>query len=333
MKLYPQEHDWAERLVGAALPSITLRSAVPPQLHGLRRLRELIKIRLRALRHPRQTTSWLHLLNSHPAFSDYVRHCPRFLYKVYRPYNSHALAPGQRLDAIRSHYQFMFRRGLGQAMARASYHPVLLAEAAGKSGLAYRVQLRTVDLCDREGELALQLVQGEEVIYTLAFTVAPRDGRLALSIGCIQGGRSADAREAIRTATRELHGIRPKQLMVTLARQLGHEYGCERLLMVSNRNRVIYKAIRLGCVLADYDQFWEELGARRRADGDYELECTPLGPLDLDQIASKKRSEARKRHALVEALAEEVCVRMKARQRPQQAQRHVQPLASASALA
>jgi len=314
MKLYRPERGWAERLVDAALPSITLRSAVPLQLSGLRRQRELLKIRLRALLHPRQTAPWLRLLNSHPAFSDYVRHCPRFLYKVYRPYNSHALAPGQRLEAIRAHYQFMFRRGLGQTMARASHNPVPLAEAAGKSGLAYRVQLRTVDLFDREGELVLQLVQDDKVIYTVAFTVAPRDGRPALSIGCIQGGKSADAREAIRTATRELHGIRPKQLMVTLARQLGHEYGCERLLMVSNRNRVIYKAIRHGRVLADYDGLWEELGARRRADGDYELACAALAPLDLDEIPSKKRSEARKRHALVEALAEGVCVRMKARQ-------------------
>jgi dTDP-4-dehydrorhamnose reductase len=49
-----------------------------------------IKIRVRALLHPLQTPAWLRLLNSHPAFSDYVRNCPRFLYKVYRPYISNA---------------------------------------------------------------------------------------------------------------------------------------------------------------------------------------------------------------------------------------------------
>lgn len=314
MKLYRSERGWAERLVAAAAPSIGLASAVPPHLGGLRRVRELAKIRLRALLHRRQAGPWLHLLNSHPAFSEYVRHCPRFLYKVFRPYNSHALDPDQRLDAIRAHYLFIFRRGLGQTVARASHHPVVLAEAAGKSGLPYRVQLRTVDLFDREGELVLQLAQDDKIVYTLAFTVAPRDGRPALNIGCIQGGKTEDAREAIRLATRDLHGIRPKQLMATLARQLGHEYGCERLLMVSNRNRVIYKAIRNGRVLADYDQLWEELGARRRADGDYEMDCAPLEALDLAEVPSKKRSEARKRHALVAALAEGVCVGLRARQ-------------------
>jgi hypothetical protein len=34
---------------------------------------------------------------------------------------------------------------------------------------------------DREGELVLQLAQAGKVIYTVAFTVAPRDGRPALS--------------------------------------------------------------------------------------------------------------------------------------------------------
>jgi uncharacterized protein VirK/YbjX len=307
MKLYREEHGWAERMIASAVPSVTLRSAVPPHLAGFKSMRELAKIRLRAVLHPRQTPRWLHLLNAHPAFSEYVRNCPRFLYKVYRPYISHALDANDRLEAIRAHYEFMFRRGLRETLARASVGPVVLAEAAGKSGLPYQVQLRTVNMFDREGELVLQLTQDDKALYTVAFTVAPRDGHLAISIGCIQGGKTEDAREAIRTATRELHGIRPKQLMATLVRQLGHEYGCERMVLVSNRNRVIYKAIRNGRVLADYDQLWTELGAQLRPDGDWELACAAVAAPDLDGIPSKKRSEARKRHEVVSRLADEVC--------------------------
>jgi uncharacterized protein VirK/YbjX len=201
----------------------------------------------------------------------------------------------------------MFRRGLGQTLARACLGPVVLAEAEGRSGLRYQIQLRTVTMFDREGELVLQLTQDDKALYTVAFTVAPRDGRPAVSVGCVQGGKTEDAREAIRTATRELHGIRPKQLMATLVRQLGHEYGCARMLMVSNRNRVIYKAIRNGRVLADYDQLWEEMGAQQRPDGDWELDCAPVAAPDLGSIPSKKRSEARKRHELVSRLANDVC--------------------------
>jgi uncharacterized protein VirK/YbjX len=313
MKLYRDDFAWAEHMVATAAPSITLDSAIPLHLKRLPLLRERIKIRVRALLHPLQTPAWLRLLNSHPAFSDYVRNCPRFLYKVYRPYSSHALAPEERLAAIQAHYDFVFRRGLGQTLARASQGPVVLAACEGKSGLPYEIQLRTVNMFDREGELVLQLAQDGKVIYTVAFTVAPRAGRPALSIGCVQGGKLEDAREAIRLATRDLHGLRPKQLMVSLVRQLGFEYGCERMHLVSNRNRVIYKAIRHGRVLADYDLLWEELGAAKNASGDYELDCAPLLAPDLESIPSKKRSEARKRHEMLSGLAEGVCKNLRAR--------------------
>jgi len=313
MKLYRDEPGWAERLVARAAPSVTLRSAVPTALPRFAFVRELAKIRLRALLHPRLTPHWLHLLNSHPAFSEYVRACPRFLYKAYRPYNSTTLDAGARLDAIRDHYAFIFRRGLGQLAARASLGPVVLAEAAGRSGLPYRIELRTVNMFDREGELVLQLVQDDKVLYTVAFTIAPRDGVGAISIGCIQGGKTEDARDAIRLATRELHGLRPKALMANLVRQLACDYGCQRVLMVSNRNRVIYKAIRNGRVLADYDGLWEELGAHKRADGDYEMEAAALAAPDLERIPSKKRAEARRRHEVLMLLADGVGKGLRAR--------------------
>jgi len=313
MKLYRSEPGFAERLIASATPSITLASAVPSHLQGLARVRELGKIRLRALLHARQAPGWLHLLNSHPAFSEYVRNCPRFLYKVFRPYNSLALSPAERLEAIRDHYLFVFRRGLGQTVARAAVGPVVLSEVQGKSGVPYQIHLRTVNMFDREGELALQLAQDGKVIYTVAFTIALRAGIQAVSIGCIQGGKTEDAREAIRVATRDLHGLRPKQLMACLVRTLGHDAGCERLVMVSNRNRVIYKAIRHGRVVADYDGLWEEMGARLRPDGDFELPCCPVQAPDLESIPSKKRSEARKRHELLVQLAEGVSVGLRAR--------------------
>jgi uncharacterized protein VirK/YbjX len=198
-------------------------------------------------------------------------------------------------------------------VARASLGPVVLAATEGKSGLPYEIQLRTVNMFDREGELVLQLAQDGKVIYTVAFTVAPRAGRPAISIGCVQGGKLDDARESIRLATRDLHGMRPKQLMVSLVRQLGFEYGCERLHLVSNRNRVIYKAIKHGRVLADYDLLWEELGAVKNSSGDYELDCAPMTAPDLESIPSKKRSEARKRYEMLCGLTEGVCVGLRAR--------------------
>jgi uncharacterized protein VirK/YbjX len=83
--------------------------------------------------------------------------------------------------------------------------------------------------------------------------------------------------------------------------------------MVSNQNRVIYKAIRNGRVLADYDGLWEELGGAKRPDGDWELDCAPVAAPDLDSIPSKKRSEARKRHDVVSSIADQVCEGLRGR--------------------
>jgi uncharacterized protein VirK/YbjX len=131
-----------------------------------------------------------------------------------------------------------------------------------------------------------------------------------VSIGCVQGGKAGGTLEAIRHATRELHGLRPKQLLVTLVRQLGWQFGCRQMLLVSNANRVVRSAARKGRVLADYDQLWTEMGAQRRADGDFELPCMPVQAPDMEAIPSKKRSEARKRHEMMAAIAGAVSERL-----------------------
>ncbi|MFL6671657.1 MAG: DUF535 family protein [Massilia sp.] len=310
MRLHNGRPGWAEELVAGARPSITIRSGISPELPALPYWRELLKLKARALVHRRHTRRWLQLLNSHPAFSEYVQNWPRFLYKIYRPYLTNTLCMQGRLDALASHYQFIFQRGLGQVVAQASRGGIVLASAGGKSGASYQVRLRAVGTLEREGDLALQLCQGEAVLYSVAFTFAWRGESMAVSVGCIQGANSADALDAIRQATRELHGMRPKHLLVTLVRDLGHALGCRRLYLVSNANRVVRGAMRQGRVRSDYDQLWLDLGATREPDGDYVLPCAALAEPDLDSIPSKKRAQARRRHEVVGRMARELTGRL-----------------------
>jgi uncharacterized protein VirK/YbjX len=310
MRLYSEHAGLAEELIAQARPSITIRSGVSRALPPVPYWRELLKLKLRSMVHRGHTRRWLQLLNSHPAFSDYVQSWPRFLYKIYRPYLTNTLDMDARLAALASHYQFMFQRGLGPVVAQASHAGLALAGCEGKSGARYQVRLRAVGTLEREGDLALQLCQDGTLLYSIAFTFAWRGDGMAVSIGCIQGARDEGTLEAIRVATRDLYGARPKQLLVTLVRELGYAFGCGELYLVSNANRVVHSALRQGRVRADYDQLWLELGAELREDGDYGLPCAPLAPLELDEIPSKKRSEARKRHALVATLAADVTGRL-----------------------
>jgi uncharacterized protein VirK/YbjX len=303
LRLYGGAPGFAEDLVAKARPSITIRSGISSELGSLAYWRELIKLKVRSLAHHGQTRRWLQFLNSHPAFSEYVRNWPRFLYKIYRPYLTNTLQMEARLAILASHYQFIFERGLGPTVTQASGAGVRLAECEGKSGTRYHLMLHAVGTClEREGELMLHLCQGDQMLYAVAFTFGWRGESHAVSIGCIQGGNAGGTLDAIRQATRDLHGLRPKQLLVTLVRQLGYEFGCEQMLLVSNANRAVRGAMRRGRVLSDYDQFWAELGAERRTDGDFRLPCAPLMAPDMESIPSKKRSEARKRHELAAAL-------------------------------
>ncbi|CDG81608.1 VirK/YbjX family protein [Janthinobacterium agaricidamnosum] len=285
--------------------SITIRSGLA-NTNGFTYLRELIKLSVRAQLHRRQTRDWLALLNSQPLLSDLLKACPRLMYKIYRPYFSNSMSCAQRLGLLMAHYRFVADHGLGNIVRQAARAPLQLGSVAGKSGALYGIQLRTINAMEREGELILQLTHGVSVIYSVAFSFIGNGSGTDVGIGCLQGPNQGDTMGLVREATRDLHGMRPKSLMVRLVRQLGHDYGCQRLILVSNQNRTVHGATKKGLVHADYNELWQEMGAHLRADGDFELDCDNLAPPVMEEIASKKRSEARKRHETLCAIIDHV---------------------------
>ncbi|MBV6322509.1 DUF535 family protein [Duganella violaceipulchra] len=265
-----------------------------------------VKLHARALAHPLLTRSWLALLNSHGALRELAHLQPRLLHKIYRPYLSMRLSRRQGLTALAEHYRFVVTHGLAGTVARATLGPVGLAGFNGKSGVRYHVDLRAIVPMEREGELVLQLRCGSALIQSVAFSFLFEDRQASIGIGCLQGAKSGAGLALAREATRDLHGLRPKNLLLRLVQQLGHSSGCTQMLLVGNENRVVPKQIRQGRVHADYDAFWQEMGAQARDDGDYMLACEPLLPPIMEQIASKKRSETRKRHELLAGIAASV---------------------------
>ena len=284
---------------------ITLRSGLRAELYGFDYLTESFKLSVRALRHRRQTDRWLRLLNSHPLFGQMLPSCPRLVRKIYRSYFSTSLRCQDRVDVLQTHYDVVIGRGLAPVVARAAHAPVVLCRLQARCPTSdYRIVLRAGGVLCREGELILQLMHGAELLVSVAFSFLPSERGIAIGIGCLQGAAGSGSLEAIRCATRELHGMRPKNLLVRMVRQFGHDLGCEQLVLVSNRNRVVTASIRKGQVHADYDGLWEEMQAWRRPDGDFGLACEDLPAPRMEEIASKKRSEARKRHEMLQAAVE-----------------------------
>ncbi|MRW92594.1 DUF535 domain-containing protein [Duganella sp. FT80W] len=292
-------------------PSITLRSGVAG-FTGFKQLRETLKLTLRAGLHRHTTDGWLDLLNSHPMFAELVKARPRLLYKIYRPYLSNTTSAAERLVWLRAHYRHIFRHGLGPLTVQAARSAVGLGSVTGKSGLVYQLQLRAIEPMEREGELVLQLLQDGMLVYSCAFSFIPGDRGMQLGIGCMQGPRGEHGLQLIKDATRELHGLRPKNLMLKLLSQIAHDHGCASLRLVGNANRAVCGATRQGKVHADYDALWLELGAERQPDGDFRLASAAICAPDLSEVASKKRSEVRKRHEALCELAQAMTISLRA---------------------
>jgi uncharacterized protein len=279
--------------------AVTLRSGLEPK-KPLSQLTAAVKLHVRAMGAPRLTRGWLELLNSHPKLRELASLQPRLIHKIYRPWLSKRYCQQRRLAALAGHYRFIVQQGLGDAVLQAARSGLQLASFAGKSGAHYTIELRAVVPMEREGELVLQLLCAGTLVYSLAFSIVQEGPVSQVGIGCIQGPQCGAGLELGREATRDLHGLRPKNLLVRLAGQLGHAWGCNHLLMVGNSNRTVcVKSLRRGKVRACYDSLWQELGAASRPDGDWQMACAALQAPDLDLVPSKKRAEMRRRHDLM----------------------------------
>lgn len=265
---------------------------------GLDRLREWLKLHGRALMHRQATRDWLRQLAAQPLMGDLLRISPGLMKKIYRPYFSASLSHGQRVELLRTHYRHLSLHGLGSLVRRAARGPVPLGSVRGKSGQVYSLQLSAVGVMEREGELVLQLLDGAGVLYSVAFCFLLEGAAIHIGIGGLQGPKQASRLERVQHATRDLHGLRPKNLMVRLVARWGCEHGCAGMLLVGNDNRTVHDAMRRGKVHADYDALWCEFGAVARSDGNYVLPCHLPPPLS---------TKARKRHEVAHAFCTAMC--------------------------
>ncbi len=259
-----------------------------------------------AASHPLQARRWLRFLASTPMYWELARTNPRWVLKVFRPYLSNRLDCAGRVDVLTQHYQSLRDAGMDNWVARLARQPQAVCRFAGKSGSAFRLDLSAVGMDSREGELYLQLLANDVFLYRAAFSFFLENEEVVVKIGCVQGLRADDGADSIRSTTRELYGCRPKNLMISVVRDIGAYFGCSRMIGVSNANRILAYGGRYQVKVPDYDSTWEEMGALRTNAGDYELPCSSILKTSFDDIPSKKRSEAKKRNGLLASIFEEV---------------------------
>lgn len=279
-------------------------------LHLQRGFKDKAKLSLGSMVFPTQTRRWLQFIEDNQVLGELAQSFPRLIHKIYRPYLSNRLDCADRVDALISHYGLMFRAGFRDLIRRAAICPVTICEFFGKSGAGFRLELTAINVGHREGEFSLRLISDGESVYTVTFILLEQEGEHYIKIGCLQGTSASNGSAAIKRVTRDLHGCRPKNLLVSIVRDIGDYFGCRATLLISNQDRICINRWRRRRILSNYDQTWLEMGAVSREDGDFELSCTEILKTSFDSIPSKKRSEAKKRSALLNSIFDAVRIRL-----------------------
>lgn len=239
-------------------------------------LRDKAQIALGCLTHPVETLRWLRFVKTHPLLRDLAPSPATFLGKIHLPYLSLALNCSDRVRLLIRHYDSLLNAGFGSLARQALQKPLTLCLFNGKSGTPYELQLSALVTGRQDGELLLRLVSDGACVYSIACILTASQGKPALMVGGLTGMLSQGRSRSIKQVTRDLHGCRPKDLMVTLARDLGRCFGCATTLLVGSSNRIPPAEKHFCKKSSDYDLTWRELHAAARADGDYELPCAAV---------------------------------------------------------
>jgi len=127
-------------------------------------------------------------------------------------------------------------------------------------------------------------------------------------------GRGGGGEDVVKAATKAMHGLRPKSLMVFLAQEIVRALRIGGLRGVGNGIQV-YRANAPRLFHApkkfhfDYDEFWLEAGGELAPDGWFTLPLKTQPRADED-IPGHKRSMYRKRYALLEDLSRQIKIQL-----------------------
>ncbi len=266
------------------------------------RLKDRFKMTLGALLWPRATQRWLNFVEASPLLREAIGQQPKLITKIYRPYLRRSYACAERVSVLQTHYQRVQDLDLTALTRKALIGPQTIYQGRTKSDTVFELRLSATQQGHREGEFCLSLIYQNLSLFELNCTLGVEGGQPCLLVGRLQGTSQAEAQQLVRQATSDLHGCRPANLMLHAARNLAALWQCDTVLLISNRQRVALNLWRRFHITANYDKTWLEAGASLRSDDWYALEPLTEKEIDLSEIASKKRAEAKRRQALLNGI-------------------------------
>ncbi len=261
--------------------------------NGVQRAVMAAKYLVRASSLPRQHQRFLAFAAAHPRMRACIKCDPRLLERHLHRFINRHWHRAARLRSLQCHYRHMLHR-LPATLFDDIYvrGRATLGQLTLKDGSQLALHLRPPVFMGCEGELCIELSEMDgRPLYRLVMTLIDES---TLAIGCLQGPDGVHARDRVRELTRHMHGLRPKQLMLTLAYAFAAQCGVRRLLAVGKAGHPLRGRDRFH---ADYDGFWREQGGMP-VSGDWFL--MPAAPPHRTEsgVPSKHRALHRRRAEL-----------------------------------
>ncbi|VVM43479.1 hypothetical protein PS662_00420 [Pseudomonas fluorescens] len=226
---------------------------------------------------------------------------------VHWPYVSSHWNAGERLDVLASHYE-VISKSCPQLLLYGRNEHLLLSDVSEISTGCSLVLDRPIWFM-REGELVLNLFQGDLRIASLAFTLCRTDAGLCMFIGAVQGihkGVDSDLSLTIyRDLTKDFEGLRPRSFLIEVMKHIATRIGVEKIYAVGDAYRhhrhPYFGAEKSQELAANYDVIWLEHGATPSEREDFfEMPMSPSRK-PLDSIVAKKRAMYRRRYELLDS--------------------------------
>lgn len=235
--------------------------------------------------------------------SNYTR---EIFLRIYRPYLQKSFNFLQKYRAITSHYRFFSDKFPITKVIPFCKNGILLNQMSIPSMGSFQIIMKMAKW-EEEGEFELVIrdEKNAQTLYRLTFTViAWRDGSGTIYIGGLQGKKMPDMKQITHDLTKNMFGLRPKNLLLFCLREICAFLEIKYLYAVCNAEQISNNHQK--SFHADYDQFWKECGAVWFAKNCYFSLPTRNIFRSEETIKPKKRSLYRKRYSWLENLKKEL---------------------------
>ncbi len=266
-----------------------------------------LKFLLRSLLFWPSTVRMLDALSQRQGFEEQLRAQVTLPSKSHRHYLTLGLSASRRADAIISHYDWLDNHvSESAAKALTATTAQLILQFKGKDESDFYVYASGAHKAEREGESTLWFYDGNNALLaSVTFSVTQENGERTLVIGGLQGPRKNVTHDVIKTATKACHGIFPKRMLLETLWQMCASTGINAVYGVSDNGHV-FRALRYRFSKgrhfhASYDEFWASIEGVKADNYRWRLPLQ-MERKPLDEIASKKRAEYRRRFQLLDEI-------------------------------